>query len=195
MERWKDIEGYEGRYEVSTYGRVRNKSTGHIRKLQTTNKGYKRLTLRRNGSYETLLIHRIVAGAFIPNPHGYDLVLHGDDVHYNNVVTNLRWGTHSDNNYDRVVNGRHHARNKTHCNSGHEFTENNTYVDKNKRRTCRKCKSESSSNKRLRGLPVVSPLHGRTTGYFGYGCRCYKCKQAASIFSKKKYLETKEKAK
>lgn len=99
---WKDIPGFEGKYQVSNTGRIRSlnyRRTGKTRVLkQATNKdGYKVIGLIKNGKYKTYFIHRLVALAFIPNPNNYPMINHKDENKTNNTVENLEWMSHKDN--------------------------------------------------------------------------------------------------
>lgn len=117
MEIWKDIEGYDGHYSVSNLGRVRsnerfyempNGSLKHlptiIMKETTSGCGYKRVKLLLNGKPKIMLVHRLVALAFIPNPNNYRCVNHKDENKQNNNVNNLEWCTHKYNsNYGTAI--------------------------------------------------------------------------------------------
>ena len=93
---WKQIDGYEN-YEVSNEGGlVRNKKTGRILK-QFQDRGYLYVSLSKNSKAKRCSVHRLVATAFIPNPHGYDTVDHIDKNRQNNDVSNLRWMSHKNN--------------------------------------------------------------------------------------------------
>jgi len=91
-ESWKDIEGYEGLYQVSDQGRVRNVMTGRILKVQPT-RNYRHVSLCKEGEYNSYLVHRLVAKAFIfnPNPKEYDQINHKDEDPSNNRADNLEW--------------------------------------------------------------------------------------------------------
>lgn len=91
-ELWKDIDGFEGKYKVSTRGRVIDTKTG-FEKLQYVKQGYAVVSLNKK-NYKT---HRLVASAFIPNPNNYDEVNHIDEDKLNNDVNNLEWCTHKQN--------------------------------------------------------------------------------------------------
>jgi len=94
MEAWKSIQGYEDFYEVSSFGRVRNKKTGRILRPCHANKsGYSQVTLSVKNVSNTQLIHRLVAKAFVKNPHGYNVVNHIDENKINNNADNLEWCT------------------------------------------------------------------------------------------------------
>ena len=97
MEEFRKIEGFEN-YSVSNLGVVRNDKKGRILK-QSNNDGYK--VLRLND-----ILHRahiLVAKAFIPNPENKECVDHIDTNRANNNVSNLRWATPSENNYNASI--------------------------------------------------------------------------------------------
>lgn len=89
MEEWKNIIGYEGLYEVSNKGNVRNVRRNTLLKLSKTNYGYIQVHLYKNGIRTGLRVHRLVAEAFIPNPDNLPQVNHKDEDKTNNNVTNL----------------------------------------------------------------------------------------------------------
>ena len=84
---WKDIPGFEGMYQVSTWGNVR----GHkgILKPYVNEKGYLKVGLFKNGKRYKKRVNRLVALTFIPNPHNLPQVNHKDGNNQNNSVTNL----------------------------------------------------------------------------------------------------------
>lgn len=102
---WKDINGYGGFYEVSNIGRVRSKT--RITNIQTYchiirkprilkaqyNGNYYRVVISVDGKSRQVLIHRLVAEAFIPNPDNLPQVNHKDENMLNNNVWNLEWCT------------------------------------------------------------------------------------------------------
>ena len=90
---WKDVVGYEQFYQVSSKGQIRRKDTKKIVKQVSFPNGYKGLKIcaaaRRFAgikSERTELVHRLVAAAFIPNPHGYAYINHKDCTRDNNCV-------------------------------------------------------------------------------------------------------------
>ncbi len=96
MELWKcigDIKGYEyfKNYLISDKGRIKNKRTGVIRK--TFRHNYQTLNINSRN----VLIHRLVALAFISNPSNKPEVNHIDGDRYNNNVDNLEWVTRKEN--------------------------------------------------------------------------------------------------
>lgn len=95
-EKWKAIEGYDGRYEVSNFGNVRN-SDGAVMYQETHHKGYKRVSFHYNGKRKHHKVHRLVAEAFIPNPEGKPHINHRDFDPGNNRMWNLEWVTDEEN--------------------------------------------------------------------------------------------------
>lgn len=121
---WRAVPGYEGLYEVSDRGRVRSLSRNYhvvqakgeweqtvperILKpsvLGKTSLRYHTVTLCKDNTYKSMLVHRIVASAFIPNPHNYPYINHIDCNGENNCVENLEWCTPSWNMQWSVICG------------------------------------------------------------------------------------------
>ena len=119
-EEWRDIKGYEGRYQVSNMGRVKSlerivasksgsKRTiqGRILKLETKRTGYLRVKLYdSSGKMKNFLVHRLVCEAFHENPEDKPCVNHIDENKANNAAINLEWCTHKEN----INHGTHNAR-------------------------------------------------------------------------------------
>ena len=106
---WKDIPGFEGRYQASTLGRVRSVDAvknyrrrsgkevnyhhkGRILKSYPQAGGYLTVTLYRAGVEEFWFVHRLVAMTFLENPKGYKSVSFRDKNKNNTKLENLRWG-------------------------------------------------------------------------------------------------------
>ena len=89
---WKDCKGYEGKYQVSNFGRVWNVNNQKYLKPWISKGGYYLVNLMsKNGKIKHELIHRLVAIAFIDNPCNYPQVNHKDEDKTNNCVDNLEW--------------------------------------------------------------------------------------------------------
>lgn len=112
MEEWKDIEGYEGLYQISNQGRVKSLKFGRekIRKSIKQKSGYFLVQLHDNGKREHKLVHRLVAQAFIPNPQKLPEVNHKDEDKSNNSVENLEWCDRKYNANYGTVTIRHSKR-------------------------------------------------------------------------------------
>ena len=95
---WKPAVGFDG-YEVSNLGNVRSfkRKTPRILKPSLGCAGYLRVGLMLGDKQKTLLVHRLVAIAFIPNPDNKREVNHVDGNKFNNCVDNLTWTTPSEN--------------------------------------------------------------------------------------------------
>ena len=104
-EEWKDIPGYEGLYQASTFGRVRGlkRCVGGRMQRATILKqilhrdGYPKITLYKDHRSKHFQTHRIIAMTFIPNPDDLPQINHKDENKINNHVENLEWCTRSYN--------------------------------------------------------------------------------------------------
>lgn len=101
---WKDIAGYEGYYEISNLGRVRNSLKRVITKKLNGN-GYFRLILYKNKVQKNKTIHRLLAEAFIPNPENKPQVNHINGIKTDFRLQNLEWVTGKENSIHAHVNG------------------------------------------------------------------------------------------
>ena len=103
---WKDIQGYEGVYQISNLGEIKSLERMIVTNDNITKKIKEKILkpcLRKNGYYGIVLkkddkskyyaIHRLVAQHFIPNPNNLPQVNHKDENKINNCVENLEWCT------------------------------------------------------------------------------------------------------
>lgn len=98
MEQWRNIDGYDGLYQVSNEGRVRSLGNGNsnnskekILKPGTNKDGYQYVILYKNKEKKYYRVHRLVADTFIPNPLNLPIINHKDENPSNNRVDNLEW--------------------------------------------------------------------------------------------------------
>lgn len=103
---WETINGYEN-YMISDFGEIKNITTGKILKQNSNGKGYLHVCLYDSEHVgKTILVHRIVAKTFIPNPDNLPQVNHIDENKENNSVKNLEWVTSEEN----INHGTHNYR-------------------------------------------------------------------------------------
>lgn len=111
-EEWVPIEGFPGYFvsmegEIAVIGRRGRWKNCRIMKTWTNQYGHQYVSLiGPDGLRHRLLVHRIVAETFIPNPNGYPIVRHLNDDPSDNSVWNLAWGTQKDNMRDCIAHGR-----------------------------------------------------------------------------------------
>jgi HNH endonuclease domain protein len=106
MEEWRDIRGYEGLYQVSSFGRVKSLDRKvFVRKRNSyrlfkgkpkygsfeNKNGYHVVSLYRDGKSKRFFVHRLVACTFLSNPTNLPQVNHKDEIKTNNHVDNLEW--------------------------------------------------------------------------------------------------------
>jgi len=118
VEIWKDIEGFEGIYQVSNFGRIKSldryiqERTGRMKNnfvkgkiLSPKKKKYYEVSLARNQCIKQVFVHRLVAEAFIVNGDSKPQVNHKDGDKYNNNVYNLEWCTAKENVTHAIYTG------------------------------------------------------------------------------------------
>lgn len=108
-ERWRDVEGFEGLYQISDYGRVKSLSRridkthnykSRILKQVHDKNGYLKCTLSKNGKHTEVRVHQLVGKYFVPNPENkpiYDHINEVENNYCNNHYTNLKPATQSEN--------------------------------------------------------------------------------------------------
>ena len=97
IEIWKDITGYEGRYQISNLGKVRSLVRDILLKPALDSKGYPQVRLYNEGQGKSYRVHKLVADHFIPNLDNKAQVNHIDENKLNNNVNNLEWMTNKEN--------------------------------------------------------------------------------------------------
>lgn len=102
MAQWKEIPGYDGKYEVSTYGNVRcvnyrKSGKSQNMKLSLSRHNYYMVTLRQHGKNVNRSVHRLVAITWIPNPNNLPEIDHINSNPSDNRLENLKWCTKEEN--------------------------------------------------------------------------------------------------
>lgn len=149
---WLPVRGYEGSYEISNYGAVRSLSrtvtaangrrsqiAGKYLNLNVIPKGYHQVALYSDGQRRYHKVHRLVLEAFVGPGDGMQ-ARHLNGVPCDNRLTNLAWGSQSENIEDQVAHGTHWAARATSCPAGHPYSGENLIINKKTgARICREC--------------------------------------------------------
>ena len=155
---WKDIKGWEGLYQVSDQGEIKNIKTG-FRTHDINSCGYHRITLYNKDHdppKERFLVHRLVASTFIDNPKNLPVVNHVDLNIDNNSVDNLEWTTTRDNElYSKYCGSKIYKPYRVCWNNGC-INDYDTL-------------SELASILNVTNRCVTNWLHGISKGYVNYG--------------------------
>lgn len=104
IEEWRDIKGYEGRYQVSNLGNFVSITKRSGRKDLSGSydkKGYLKITLYKSGDRKTFAAHRLVAAAFIANPNNKPQINHINGNRSQNSIDNLEWCTNAENQWHK----------------------------------------------------------------------------------------------
>lgn len=115
MEVWKDVKNYEGLYQVSNFGNVKRISSfrgvnkqylnDYYLKPLDNGKGYYRIKLSKNSFSKRVMLHRIIAEAFIYNTNNNKVINHINGNKKDNSIENLEWCTQSYNCLQSVKMG------------------------------------------------------------------------------------------
>lgn len=156
-EEWKDIPDYEGIYQVSNLGKIRNKKGN--RKLTLRKDGYLHIPLTKSGKTKYYLVHRLVAQAFISNENNYKEINHKDENKINNCADNLEWCNRSYNINYGTANLK---RAKTHYVKINQYTKNGDFIKQ------WNCISEASRVLKIKMPHIIRVCRGgrKTTGNY-----------------------------
>lgn len=94
---FKDIPGYEGLYQINENGEIINTKSGHIKTPRISTNGRYTVQLWKHNKGKNRSVHRLIALTFIENPNNLPVVMHLDNNPLNNDISNLKWGTYSEN--------------------------------------------------------------------------------------------------
>lgn len=127
-EKWKDVVNFEGYYLISNWGRIKSVEREIIRKKQgrivvkekflkadKTPKGYYRIQLQSKNKTKNMLVHRMVAEAFIPNPENKSQINHKNTIKTDNYIDNLEWVNNSENQIHAYRTGQQKIKYVVHC--------------------------------------------------------------------------------
>jgi hypothetical protein len=159
---WKDVVGYEGLYKVSNTGdvlsikRKGNWRGDHLMVKTNDGRGYPQVCLCKNGKNKSVKVYKIVAKAFIPNPHGYKEINHIDENKWNCRADNLEWCT-------RLYNVRYGTRTQKTSTKVAMFTKDGKYIQSfnSMREACRICGFPCVGN-------IARAVKGKRCTAYGY---------------------------
>lgn len=177
QEIWKDINGYNGKYRVSSLGNVMsvnylNTKTDRILSAKKHHTGY--LIVRLSGgsrdSIKSFMVHTLVANAFIENPLNKPCINHIDGNKENNRVDNLEWVTYKENMHHAIVNGlrnphrNNHPKGKDVVNSRNiiQYTKSGEYVK------TWECISDAARFYNVAPCSIINNAMGRTKTLKGF---------------------------
>lgn len=135
MEIWKDIEGYEGLYQVSNMGRVKSLNYNHgfkekVMKPTINGSGYPIVSLCKDGKKKSYCVHKLVATSFICNPENKPCIDHINTIRTDNRVENLRWTTPKENNNNVLTRLKRYGANNYKARKVLQFTKEGVFVRK-----------------------------------------------------------------
>ena len=130
---WKDIPGFENKYQASNLGNIRSlnyfghKGVIHLLKQQHTYDGYCRVPLMIDGIKKNITTHILVAKTFIPNPDNKPQVNHRDGNKTNNTVSNLEWVTPKENIAHAIKEGLRNTESRTYLSGESHYASKPVY--------------------------------------------------------------------
>lgn len=93
QEIWKDVKDFKNIYQISNFGKIRNVKTNRLLKPFKNTNGYYQINLWSKNKRKHILIHKLVAETFIPNPSKLPFINHKNENKLDNKVDNLEWCT------------------------------------------------------------------------------------------------------
>jgi len=136
-EKWRDIKGFEGIYQVSSFGKIKSfkqHKGGYVLSIKNKKRGYLNVVLHKGKKFKSIKVHRLVAETFIPNPENKLEVNHKDGNKQNNHVNNLEWVTPKENIADamkrtpQMVAGMNHYNRYVRPKIIQQFTLSNQFI-------------------------------------------------------------------
>lgn len=140
--KFKPIPGYEGKFEISLEGVVRKIYLYRSPKILTPHvdkNGYTIVSLCFKGTVKKKKVHRLLLSTFVRQPEDGEVTRHLDGNPGNNRLSNLAWGTPTENEADKRKHGTHANTLKTCDTRGHEYDEGNLMYNEKGERKCRSC--------------------------------------------------------
>ena len=163
-EHWLPVVGKEPYYRVSDRAQIMSlhpRNYGRILKTPVGNHGYPNVNLSVHGKRTLMLVHKLVAEAFLgPCPDGME-VRHLDGVKTHCELSNLAYGTHSDNQWDQILHGTHANGSREACEKGHPYVPGSyrvaRYPDGSfKERVCHQCERAGWAARQARKPPNIA---------------------------------------
>lgn len=175
QEIWKDIDGYEGLYQVSNLGEIMSLNYMHtkqsqILKIKKTYDGYNRVNLCKNGKVTTCSVHILVAKAFIPNINNKPQVNHKDGNKDNNRVDNLEWVTGKENVIHSIKTGLRKPENRTYPKGQDHYSSKPVFQYDLSGNLIKEwgCQSDAARFYGFRVGSINNAIHGRIKTYKGF---------------------------
>ena len=166
----KDIKGYEGLYAITDEGQVYSYQKKRFLTPAKCGRGYLKVMLcRGKEDHKNLMIHRLVAEAFIPNPDEKLTVNHIDGNKLNNVVSNLEWNTYSENLKHAYAHGLNYWNKK----KGRAMRPVHM-IDKDSGEILKTYQSIGEAIRdigAIRQSPIIDVCRGRRKSFMGYAWR------------------------
>ena len=131
LEIWKDIEGFEGIYQISNKGNLKSfkkNKNGRILKNKNKKGWYLNIILTNKKKKKSIKIHKLVALAFIPNPNNYPVINHINGNKQDNRVENLEWCTQKQNIIHAKQKGLWKYNKPYKCKKILQFSLNNDFI-------------------------------------------------------------------